>query len=354
MRPIIIGAGPVGSYVATMIKELNPLLIERKKEVGIPVQCTGLVSTRLRKLTPYPDDIIRNKVKGAVFYSKNEKAVIKSRKVMAHVIDRAAYDKWMFKRYDGESRLGEEFLRYDEGRVYTNKGKYDTSLLIDCSGPKRGLVGVQAVAGLQKDTDLVELYFDVVPDFFGWVVPVNKRVCRIGLATAQENPMQILKHFLKRLGAGKVREWNAGLIPMKVEEFVGNGLIRVGDAAGQVKAISGGGLVTGISSAGIAAEAVKEGFAKNDFSRKFFRKTYCKKWKKTIGRELRVHSLVRRYLNSLGEKGYDELIRFIKRNKDIIVRKGDMDYPLRLVISLLRIRNLPFFAKALFKLLASF
>lgn len=346
MKPIIIGAGPIGSNTARLIKRLNPLLIEARKEVGKPVQCTGLVSTKLERITKYPNELILNSIRGARLFSKKQEVEINGSRVMARVIDRAGFDQWMNK--DVKTLLNESFINYHQGVVKTSKKEYKTQLLIDCSGPKKNsesLLGVQAITRLKRNDNFVELHLDECNDFFGWVVPVGDGTCRVGLASNQQ-PMNQLKRFLKKIGAGRVSEWNAGLIPISVNEFIDDGLIRCGDAAGQVKAVSGGGLVTGLVSSRIMSQSVLKAYEKNDFSKEFFKKHYYKPWKKIIGRELRLHSRIRKVMNKTNN---DELIRFLKKNKSLIESHGDMDYPSKFIMKLLKPSNAWFMIKSLFK-----
>jgi len=119
MRPIIVGAGPIGSYVAQLLKDLDPIIIERKKNLEGNAKCTGLMSVRLREITPYEDDIILNKIYGAKFFSENNKARLAPKRVMAHVIDRAKYDEWMNQQYKGKTHFSERFIKYESGVVTT-------------------------------------------------------------------------------------------------------------------------------------------------------------------------------------------------------------------------------------------
>ncbi len=351
MRPLVIGAGPVGSHTARLIEQLNPLLIEAKNRVGLPVHCTGLMSTRLKSIINYPNELILNNIKGAKLYSSNHEVTLDAGRLMAHVIDRAGFDEWVHSLYEGETHFKERFVSYNKGFVKTNKGSYKTELVIDCSGPKSGLLGVQAVTKLKRDCEFVELYFTEVPDFFAWVVPESNGYCRVGLASRPVNkPMIKLKGFLKRLGAGRVREWNGGLIPMSVAEFINDNQLCCGDAAGHVKALSGGGVVTGLLSAEIMSKSILEAYTQGCFSREFFREHYYKPWSKTIGRELWIHRKVRSYLNSCD---YDELLLFINKNKGLIEEYGDMDFLSKFAFKLLRPGNLGFMLREGWKLLTA-
>ncbi len=335
MRPIIIGAGPIGSVVARLIKDLNPLLIDARRRIGVPVQCTGLVSTRLKSLTNYPDSIIINKIRGANLFFNNSRAVIDSGRIIAHVIDRTAFDEFMLNQSNVKPLLGVKVSDYCNGVVKTTNGSYKTNLVIDCSGPRfidKHLLGLQVVAKLSVDESMVNVYFDAAPGFFGWVVPLGNGYCRIGLA--HSNPRPLLDKFLKRLGAGRIIEYNAGLIPLSVNHFFGDGFIRVGDAAGQVKAVSGGGLVTGVISAVVAGRAVREAYIAHDFSEAFFKDYYFKPWLRAVGNELRLHSIARWFLNRIN---YDVLLRLINNNQSLF-NNADMDF-LSSLIGLLKPRN---------------
>ena len=48
-KVVIIGAGPVGCYLAQLLRKrgLSPLLIEEHKEIGRPIHCAGLVGKRV-------------------------------------------------------------------------------------------------------------------------------------------------------------------------------------------------------------------------------------------------------------------------------------------------------------------
>ena len=123
------------------------------------------------------------------------------------------------------------------------------------------------------DPDFVELYLRETPDFFAWIVPLEDNYARIGLAS-QQNPTPYLENFIKKLKSrmkdDKILNKTYGKIPIyspKIRTSHENGkIITVGDAAAQVKATTGGGVIMG----GIAAK----------FS---CRTDYEKKWRGEIG-----------------------------------------------------------------------
>lgn len=354
MRPVIIGAGPIGSYTAMKLESLNPIIFEEHKQVGLPCHCAGLISKRLTNLINVPDELILNKISGAKLFSQKECVTIDAHKTMAYVINRTGFDKYLSDLSKADLRLGEPVINYQLKNglmnVKTGKQVLKTELVIDCSGPKKPLnyvIGLQVRAKLKRDPQFVELYFDY-PGFFAWVIPESNGICRIGLGV-NKNPSDYLNSFLKRLSVKKVIDKQAGLIPLSVKPFCFDNLIMIGDAAGQVKSITGGGIITGLLSAEVAASSVLKAYEYSTFSKSFFINNYQKPWSKSIGRELKIHYFIRRLMNKFNYKDYDLLIRFLMNNKKTIELYGDMDFPSKFLFKLLRPKNLIYGLKLLSK-----
>ena len=68
----IVGAGPIGSALAyELAKEnLSVCLIDKKKVIGLPLQCAGIINKRVLDYIQIPEELILNKVKGKIM-SKN-------------------------------------------------------------------------------------------------------------------------------------------------------------------------------------------------------------------------------------------------------------------------------------------
>ncbi|KZX16249.1 kynurenine 3-monooxygenase [Methanobrevibacter cuticularis] len=97
---VIIGAGPIGSTLAYKIakKGYSVAILEKKKEIGIPLQCAGIVSKKLKDINEIPDSLILNEVKGAYLHSLSHDLRVKKDKNEALIIDRIGYDKFLAKR----------------------------------------------------------------------------------------------------------------------------------------------------------------------------------------------------------------------------------------------------------------
>src|SRR3989344_4457898 len=100
MKISIIGAGPAGSFAAYLLAEkFNVEIFENHSEVGLPVQCSGLVTESIRKIDDIFssqgfDDVINNKISKVRLFSKNEQIDF-TLKNPDLVLKREKFDKWL-------------------------------------------------------------------------------------------------------------------------------------------------------------------------------------------------------------------------------------------------------------------
>ena len=115
------------------------------------------------------------------------------------------------------------------------------------------------------------------------------------------------------------------------------GLLAVGDAAGQVKPTSGGGIYPGLVAAKIAggvAAAAMEG----DCSAERLIE-YDRLWRAALGRELEIGMRVNRMLGKMSAVELDELVGYLAGKPRLIKaieEHGDIDRPSRLMARMLR------------------
>ena len=361
---VVVGAGPVGSRVAELAakRNLKVALIDKKKEIGKPVQCAGLVSHRLKSiLTDLPDKVIINKVRRAKFVSPSASLELKHKKA-AYVIDRERLDSFLFRK---AKRAGADVANPVSFRGYAKKveadgseslilntdaGKMQTKILVGADGPmstvatRAGLLrpanmltGVQVTVKVKDhfDPDAVELFFgeSVSPDFFGWVVPLDSGTARIGVA-AKRAPVANLKRLVEKRTGGE--HSGAGVKPDVVGR-INFGVMRstsaervmvVGDAAAQVKPFSGGGLVYGLLGAGYCANACTRAVKENDFSAEFFKREYDRKWKQHLAWPMRRGMLCSRAMQNfdggVSDFGADLTLRLGNYLK-FVLESFDMD-----------------------------
>ncbi|MCK4669680.1 MAG: NAD(P)/FAD-dependent oxidoreductase [Nanoarchaeota archaeon] len=344
----IIGGGPIGCYVGKLLAKAgyNVNIFEEHSTIGRPVQCTGIISKNLKDIVPV-DSFVINKVKGATFYSKHKKFELHTNKMQAYIVDRCKMDKWFAQQAKkaGAKILFnhnfQSFSRQKNGKLklkFENNKNFVCDILIGADGPvsrvaksaklfgKRDfLVGIQARVKGKFNPDHVEVYLgSICPDFFAWVVPESSTRARIGLAT-KANTNKKFKKFLSMFPNLDILEYQGGLIPMYKEKKVQKkNVYLVGDAAMQVKATTGGGVVTGL----LAAKALADSIVR--------KKSYESKLKK-LNRELKITRMIRKILNKSSDKKYNALLELANKPKikKALLKHGDMDFPTKFVFKIL-------------------
>ena len=169
---------------------------------------------------------------------------------------------------------------------------------------RRYKVGHQYTARGEFDEETFTVYFNGNKNYFGWVVPENEKIARIGIV-GDENIPELFQKFLDKIGINKKSfiECQSGVIPVydyNAKCCDGN-VYLVGDAAGHVKSTTLGGIVYGMRAAKILANALENN------------RDYDGLLRKEIGRELWLHSKAAEFLSGLGENGWDDFIRLLRK-----------------------------------------
>ncbi|MCS4540728.1 MAG: NAD(P)/FAD-dependent oxidoreductase [Euryarchaeota archaeon] len=379
---VVVGAGPVGCLAAETAagKDLSVLLLEDHQEIGEPVQGAGLISKNgLEELNvKLNSNFVLNRVQGAHFYSPNGNYFeIDAHQTKAFVVERKVFDKDLAKR---AASAGAKILVKTRARSFSrNNGilnvlthsygepiRFQSKLLIGADGVRSNiaklaglkqidfeevLVGLEYdVSNIEVDPNFVELYFGikVAPGFFAWIIPKGENLAQVGLAINDRNISAYiyLKNFMekhpiasKKLKNAQMVEINSGLIPIcgPIPKTVTDNIMVVGDAAGNTKATTGGGIVTGGLCARIAAEVAAKAVKANDFSAKILSQ-YENQWRQSIGKELEIGYWIRKLANKLSDSQLDSLFEFFSKDDlaNLIVEKGDMDKPFALTKELLK------------------
>ncbi len=368
----VIGAGPVGSYIAGKLaaEGFDVALIEEHQEVGHPVQCAGIVSPGTFKITGKRIAVL-NSVSGARIHAPDGRMIeIDGGREMATVIDRSAFDRELAAealRNGTDLLLGTRVRSFEDGaEVVINARKGEENLKIR-SRAVVGADGIQSItarhfgmevkrevfsafeietAEVTTPDSMVDIFTGsgVAPGFFAWIVPTGDGGGRVGLASpgsARAHFKNLEKHteWGKYFNPGMTYHYIAGGIHMAPpgRRTFSNRVIVVGDAAGQVKATSGGGIYMGLRAAVHAVSALKEALEKGDLSATAL-KVYQDGWKGDIGKELERAYRIHRIYASLSDGELNRIFELLDSERVLktIEKYGDIDYPSRLVMPLLR------------------
>lgn len=341
MEVTIIGAGPAGSYLAYLLSSqgVKVELYEEHGNVGKPVQCTGILTKDIETIKPLRqalEDYTINRITSAMAHAP-DRTSLHLKLATNYIIDRAGFDRAIAdKATKAGARLhtSHKLESVDKGILrFNHKGKrlkkgYD--VLVGADGPgsvvNRSLfrnqysywIGSQARVQLKNDNSV---RFFMYPKGYSWVVPESSEIVRAGIV-AEKDPKDKLEGFLNEIACSKVIDRQAGLIPRydpKARTSSGNAFL-VGDAASQVKATTGGGIVPGLMAAEELCKALITG------------KDYAKAWKRRVGRSLWLHLQMRKILDNMESGDYSRLFKSLSAKKvRKVLEKSDREDPARFI-----------------------
>ena len=343
---IIVGAGPVGSHVAGKLAGMGygVVVLEQKEKLGEKVCCTGIIGQECVTSFAIAESVTLKPVNSAKLFSPSGRLLrLWREETQAYLVDRAAFDLAMAARAQDEgaqyvlnSRVGHIEIGADRVRAEVvherEKASFEARAVVIAAGfgsrlaERLGLGTVgDFVIGVQAEVpttglDEIEVYFgrEIAPGFFAWLVPISAQRALVGLMS-RRNPAFYLRKLMSSLVAqGKVApaevEFSYGGIPLKPPaRTYSERLIVVGDAAGQVKPTTGGGIYYGLLCADIAADTLHQTLASNVLSAKSLA-DYERKWRGKLGRELRIGYWARRLYERLSDGQIDRIFGIIEAN----------------------------------------
>lgn len=353
MKVAVVGAGPAGGFLAwrLALQGHDVHLFEEHPEVGVPVQCTGIVTKAIFELVDKAesDAYIVNLLDKVIVHGKASTVEIP---LEEYLMDRDRFDKYLAeKAVSAGARLHllARFVGVEGNNLLiknlANNGvveKHEVDVVVGADGPLSQVAKTAGIFGERRfyygyeqkltgtyDTKTFETFFADVPDFFAWAVPENSSIARVGVATKQ--PVRPYFDAFVKNYPGKMLYHFAGLIPVYDsrlrQQRLDNGVkvFLTGDAAGLVKSTTGGGIITGMISSQILAECIDE----ERFEEYDSRLRHLKK-------ELALHNLLRNTLNKFTPADYDRLIQLMgKTAVKKILHEHPREYPSRFLLKLL-------------------
>ena len=188
---IVVGAGPAGSAAARFcaLSGLKTLIIEEHATPGYPVQCAGLLSINAFQECEVSNESIINTVYGARIETESgHELIFRSKREKAHVVDRAILDIEMLRLAaeagaDVRTKTIAWEINSHEIKTIGINGtasiEYDILIaadgprsrirrLLNLNPPKTFIGGVQVEIPWKGEDDIVHIYPDSSPSFFGW------------------------------------------------------------------------------------------------------------------------------------------------------------------------------------------
>lgn len=364
---LVVGAGPAGCFLARKVAErgFDVAIVEEHPQVGHPSCCAGVVGVGgMRLLGIRRGDWVLGELRGAKIFSPDGRPVeVERGRREAWVIDRPAFDRMLAEEAVGAGAflylstrcvgLRPDLLKVRLSGVLSGFAK--PAIVVGADGPL-STVGrasglrleeftfcAQAAVQGELEDGMVEVYMgrEISPGFFAWGVPAGE-TCRVGLGLASGNPVRNLEILLSRHPAvsGRFRRAPLALgVKMLPRSFLGKPasgrVLLVGDAAGQVKPLTGGGIFLGLLCARMAASSIVSALEQG--KPEAVSGLYVRRFRGEILRELRITRAAGRLLFSLSDGQISKLLTLLEDEEiaRAVARSFDFDFHSRLIEGLL-------------------
>jgi geranylgeranyl reductase family protein len=285
---VIVGGSFAGLACArtAALKGMKVAVVDAKPEPGARVATTGIIVKEASDDFDLPARLMR-KVRGVRLYSPDRRSVdLHAPGYFFHATDTAGILRWMAGEAERAGatlmygRKFEEAVEYERG-VALPSLELHTQFLIGADGARsrvaehfslarnhRFLAGIELECELLDNIDprFLHCFADsrIAPGYIAWVVP-GAGVTQIGVAARRpaKPDLRALLEKLKSvcdLGAIRIISRRSGLIPVggTLSNLGTNRVLLVGDAAGMVSPVTGGGIHTALHFGRRAAQLVSD------------------------------------------------------------------------------------------------
>ncbi|MDD8026460.1 MAG: NAD(P)/FAD-dependent oxidoreductase [Acidobacteriota bacterium] len=366
----VVGGGPSGLQTARLLASggLRVVLLEAKPAVGADVICTGIVGREIFSEFDLPDgSVLRDLRSMTIIGPAGRPLAYEHPSPFARVVDRARFDRDLGETAAAAgadlrtgTRVVSAEVTNDGVRLRTQgpdgePGSISGSVLVLATGIQNHLqkeLGLSApesyLSGIQWETTAgpemaPSLYVgkEVAPGAFGWAIPTEEGRMKVGLITDRD-PREPFRRLLRIFRPGgvppqegdiRIKPISQGLAPRTSAPRV----LVVGEAAGQVKTTTGGGIAFGLLGARVASDVILKAFRTGGPTAAAFAE-YDRLWRAVLEREILVGSYVRRAFAVLDDERIEKLLDVARSDGVIplIRAKGHFDWHSGLIVDLLR------------------
>jgi digeranylgeranylglycerophospholipid reductase len=369
---IIVGAGPAGSYIAYELASSghDVAVFEEKSAPGLNSCCTGIISTECFQSLDLGTDGILTEVNSAKFFSPSGRCLrFQTENVQAYIVNRLLLDKALASK--AQSRGAQYYFSSSVLGIMPDKDSIQAETL--CSGAreifsaravilangfrpklprklglgkiKSFLVGAQAQIEV-KNVDELEVYFgqEIAPGAFAWLVPTSTNKAYIGLLATSQAKLHLQKFLNNLFVQGRVTSREVKIeqkaIPIgTLARSYGDRVLAIGDAAGQVKPTTGGGIYFGHLGAKIAAEVLDEALSSDNLTAGQLSR-YQKQWKVKMGKEISRGYWARWAYAKLSDRQIEGIFNVLDSNgmAEALLNSNNFsfDWHSRLILAVLR------------------
>jgi digeranylgeranylglycerophospholipid reductase len=356
---VVVVGGRVGGSASSLFASkngLDVLMIEKRQEIGSPVQCgeaTTYDTYNTLGITP-SKKYVRSELKGSDVHAPNGKHVrIEGNKIHGfmegYVVERKIFDKELAIE---SARAGTDIMvktrvkdlilkdGHVGGVVAKHLGKtFDikADIVIAADGIESNisrLAGLKTVnnvkdigscaqyemVGVDIPSNYMQLYYgeQIAPGGYLWMFPKGNGIANVGLGVlnSKETAYHYLTKFISKMDATPV-ELNIGGVPVSgpMDQTYSSGLMVVGDAAGQADPINGAGIENTVTCAKIAGDVALESI-ENENTTSAYLKKYEDMWRLAIGKNIENSLKYRKIIDKLSDDDFNALAEFLE-HKDL-------------------------------------
>ncbi len=343
----VIGAGPAGAYSAYLLAKsgYDVDIYEEHNSIGSPVQCTGIVTSAITEILAVKSDLIVNRINRVKVIAPNNNSIDIKLKIPDLVLDRARFDQALAQQAvdAGAGLFTNHRLTGMEGKKlqFTASGKTrfveHNKVIIGADGPlsvvgrnlgssiRDFFIGSQAVVEDEFEKDCVEIF--LLKQGFGWILPEDDRRARVGVFGYKHAAAKLDEILKAHLPNSKTLVKQGGLIPVynpRLNTYK-DGVYLVGDAAGMVKATTGGGIVQALTAAVQLEKSIRT------------RQNYESLWKQKLSKPLLLHLAARKMLDRFNDAQLNQLVDLTAQDKmKELLGRHSRDKPLDFALKLIK------------------
>lgn len=347
---MIAGGGPGGLAAAEAAARGGAavLVVEQNKEIGSPIRTSGGSFLEDLKQLGIPEHLYHPIRRGRFLSPNNSAAFAWDQPVLCVMDVRGVYQHLAMRAVAAGARIAVNTAAVSplmEGErvagVRLKSGEIRAKILVDATGHRAVMLEQAGVHpgwkrfGVGSEYDLYAPHCDqdeavllvggqVAPAGYAWFFPWGNGRVRAGVGIlhgdSAAHPDAYLGRLIERasdfgvdLRGAQPLEYHFGLIPSEglAGAFTADGLMGVGDSAGQPSALLGEGIrwaiLAGRMAGGVAAEAIRQG----DCSRGFLSR-YEKQWNAEHGTNLRIAYEINRRISQWDDGAWDRKTELLK------------------------------------------
>lgn len=348
-----MGGGPAGSTAAryAAMGGAEVLLLEKDREIGVPVRCGEAVSDAgLRIFVEPRERWINATITRMRLVSPSGLTVDMDLGEKGYILDRRVFD-YDLAQYAAAAGAQIVTKAYVSGLL--QEGDNVNGVKVEYAGEQfeisaRVVIGADGVesrvgrwgglrtqvkmkdmescvqktiTGIEIDENRFDFYLSskLAPGGYLWVFPKGKKSANVGLGISgkysQEKPAwEFLDEFLaEKYPDCSVVTSTLGGVPCAktLKEIVSSGLMLAGDAAHMVNPMTGGGIVPGMRGGLLAGKTAAEAIKKGDTSEKFL-KRYAKEWHKIGGKNHERFYSIKEATHQLSDDDLDSIAEAVE------------------------------------------